>query len=252
MNTPLRLQLDLPSLRRQHSVTPCSRWLVCFAPLQAFASVARRSMLAWMVVVAAVSALIPAVAFLVSAERQGGLVVVVGEQMRKSGAIERLKDRGVDSDVAVANAVRVMRVAVPAGAVAKRLGWLSLIAAACFLGLRATRPTLRWQTVAAAVVVGAVPLFVHDVVAAVALLVLPASTIDTKNVVASNLAAVWYVNDNRSVAAAALRGLDLFEVWSSWLMGLGVVCVAGGRTQWPWIVTFGLHLVVTLVAVARA
>jgi hypothetical protein len=145
-----------------------------------------------------------------------------------------------------------MRVGVPAGAVAKRLGWLALVAAACFFGLRATRPTLRWQTVAAAVVVGAVPLFVHDALAAVGLLVLPASTIDTKNVVASNLAAVWYVNDNRSMAAAVLRGFDVFELWSCWLIGLGVVSVAGGRTRWPWIVTFGLHVVVTLIAVARA
>jgi hypothetical protein len=246
------LQLDLPSLRRQADVAPRSRWLVCFAPLAAFASVARRPLLAWMVVVAALSAVVPAVAFLVSAERQGGLVVVVAEQMRKSGSLERLKERGVDADEAAAKAARVMRVGVPAGAVAKRLGWLALVAAACFFGLRATRPTLRWQTVAAAVVVGAVPLFVHDALAAVGLLVLPASTIDTKNVVASNLAAVWYVNDNRSMAAAVLRGFDVFELWSCWLIGLGVVSVAGGRTRWPWIVTFGLHVVVTLIAVARA
>lgn len=252
MNTPLGIQLDLPSLRRQATVAPRSRWLVCVAPLAAFASVARRPLLAWMVVVAALSALAPAVSFLVSAERQGGLVVVVGEQMRKSGAMERLKERGTDPDEAVAKAAGVMRVAVPVGAVAKRLAWLALIAAACFFGLRATRPALSWQAVAAAVVVGAVPLFVHDVLATVGLLVLPAATIDSKNVVASNLAAIWYVNDNRSAAAALLRGLDIFELWSCWLMGLGVVAVAGGRTRWPWIVTFGLHFVVTLVAVARA
>lgn len=246
------LQLDLPSLRRQTEVAPRARWLVLLAPLAAFASVARRPLLAWMVVVAGLCAVVPATAFLVSAERQGGLVVVVGEQMRKSGALERMKERGLSADDAAANAARVMRVAVPAGAVAKRLLWLALVAAACFFGLRATRPTLRWQTVAAVVVVGAAPLYVHDVLAAAALLALPASTIDTKNVVASNLAAIWYVNDNRSMAAAALRGLDVFELWACWLMGLGVVGVAGGRTRWPWIVTFGLHLVVTLIAVASA
>jgi hypothetical protein len=258
MNTPLRdtrlgdIRLDLPSLRRRHEVVARSRALVCFDPPGAFASVARRPLLALMVVLAAAFAVVPAVAFLRSAEQQGGVAVVVGEQMRKSGAIERLKERGVDADDAVAKAARVMRVAVPGGAIAKRLLWLAFVAAACFFGLRATRPTLRFQTVAAAVCVGAAPLYVHDVLAAVGLLVLPASTIDSKNVVASNLAAVFYVNDNGSKAAASLRGLDVLELWACWLVGYGVVAVAGGRTRWPWVVTFGLHIVVTLVAIARA
>ena len=247
--------LDLPSLRKKAAHPPRARVLVFIDPVGAFVATLKRPMLALMLVVACACAVAPAVAFVVSAQRQGGITAVVAGQMEKSGALDRLKQKNVDKDgqaAAIARAGKAVAIFAPVGAVVQRLGLLLLVAAACFFGLRGTRKTLRFSAVLAVVVVGAAPLYVHDLLAAVALMALDAGTIDTKNVVASNLAAIFFVDDNRSIAAIVLQSLDVFSLWALWLMGAGVVHAAGGRTTWPWVVTFGLHLTMTLLAIARS
>ena len=247
--------LELPSLRRKTAPPPRPRALVLLEPVGAFVATLRRPLLPLMLVVACAFAVVPAAAFLIAARRQGGVEVVVAEQMKKSGALDRLKSRVTSSDdraKTVAGLSKAMVVLVPGGAVAKRLGWLLFVAGACFVGLRGTRKTLRFSDVLAVVVVGAAPLYVHDLVAGIGVLTLPAGTIDAKNVVASNLAAVFFVDDNRSALAVLLRGLDIFEIQACWLMGFGVVHVVGGRTTWPWMVTFGGHTAITAIGVLRA
>jgi len=247
--------LDLPSLRKKAEQAPRARALVLIDPVGAFVATLKRPLLPLMLVVACAFAVVPAVAFLASARRQGGVETVVAGQMKKSGAFDRLKLKTVDKEEQAATVARLgkaMTVLVPAAAVAQRLGLLLFVAAACFFGLRGTRKSLRFSAVLAVVVVGAAPLYVHDVLSAVGLLAFDAGTIDSKNVVASNFAAIFFVDDNRSALAVALHALDLFSLWALWLMGFGVVHAAGGRTTWPWVVTFGLHLVVTLLAIVRS
>lgn len=247
--------LDLPSLRKKASAPPRARALVLIDPVGAFVATLKRPLLPLMLVVACAFAVVPAVAFLVSASRQGGVETVVAGQMKKSGAFDRLKLKTADKEDQAATVARLgkaMTVLVPAGAVAQRLGLLLFVAAACFFGLRGTRKTLRFSAVLAVVIVGAAPLYVHDVLSAVGLLALDAGTIDSKNVVASNLAAIFFVDDNRSATAILLRSLDVFWLWALWLMGFGVAHAAGGRTTWPWVVTFGLRVVVTVLALVRS
>lgn len=247
--------LDLPSLRKKAEQPPRARLLVLIDPVGAFVATLQRPLLALMLVVACAFAVLPAVAFLVSAQRQGGVETVVAGQMEKSGVLDKLKLKTVDKEAqsaAVARLGKAMTILVPAAAVAQRLGLLLFVAAACFFGLRGTRKTLRFSAVLAVVVVGAAPLYVHDVLAALGLLAFDAGTIDSKNVVASNLAAIFFIDDNRSALAIALHAVDVFSLWALWLMGFGVVQATGGRTTWPWVVTFGLHVVVTTLSIVRS
>jgi hypothetical protein len=240
--------LDLPSLhRRQHA--PRSRFLVLVDPDGAMAAaIAKpRAVLAFAFV--CLWALLPPAAFLVAAHQQGGLESVIVDEMKKSGAWEKISKLPAEKRAEVMRVTApAMAVGLPVGAASKRAGWLLFVAAGCFLLLRgtSTRP-IRLGEVVAVVAVGAAPLLVHDLLTAASYLSWELRSIDPQNAVASNPANLLFSGaSSRSAVAVLLRGVDVFELWSCWLMGLGVARLTSTRSLTPWLVTCGGHAAITV------
>jgi hypothetical protein len=251
---PARLPFDLPSLRRRHA-RPRPRWLVFVDPDGAFAAAAARPRPFLAALVVCVFALLPPAAFIVKVQQVGGMRAVLVDEMKKSGAWEKLKAMPAAQRERVLDAsAPAMAVALPVGATGKRVGWLMFVAVGCFLLLRHTssRP-IRLGDVVGVVAVGAAPLAVHDVLTALSLLTHDLRAIDPQNAVMSNPAALFLDGrDARTGLALLLRGVDVFELHACWLMGLGVARLTHTRTLTPWLVTFGGHAGVTLFAAATA
>ena len=245
--------LDLPSLRRQQA-KPRPRLWVFADPLRAFAAVVARPRPVLMLALAVAFALLPPIAFLARAERDGGIQEVMVDEMRKSGSWEKIPpEKRPDVLRAVGP---LMTVVIPVTAVGKRVAGLGFLFVVAFLVLRGTRPTLTPAVVWSTVVVGAFPLFLHDVLAASALTFFPSRGLDPQNAVMSNLAAFFTSGaESRSAWAAVLRGVDVFDIWTALLTATGltqVAITAGGRTHFPYALTFGAHIVATLVGAIAA
>jgi hypothetical protein len=249
--TPAALSLSLPSLRRREH-PPRARALVLVDPEGAFAATVRRPRLVACLLAAALFALVPPLSFLAAASREGRYDTVIVEEMKKSGRWDKIPPAARDRALSVI--VPTTRVLLPVGAVAKRWSWIVTCAAVCFGLLRATRPAARLGVVIAASAVGAAPLFVHDTLAAIALLAAEdVRAIDATNPVLSNPAAWWWSGaDGRTPFAAAMRTVDFFELWACMWMALGIERAVGGQTRVPYVVVFVLHALLGIGAVAQA
>ena len=241
--------LDLPSLRRrQHAARP--RVLIIFDPDGAIAAAMARPRPWLAFAFVCCWALLPPAAFLLAAHQQGGLESVIVDEMKKSGAWEKIRALPADKRADVLRVTTpAMTVGLPVGAASKRAGWVLFVAGACFLLLRGTssRP-IHLGDVVGVVAVGAAPLLVHDLLTAAAYLAWDLRSIDPKNAVASNPANLLFSGaDSRSAVALLLRGVDVFALWSCWLMGLAVVRLTATRSLAPWLVTYGGHAAITLV-----
>ncbi len=249
------LGLDLPSLRRR-SQPPLPRALVLVHPEGAFAAVAARPRPLLALIVVCLWALLPPISFLAAAERSGGLESVIVDEMKKSGAWEKIKTLPAEARADILKKTTpLMAVGVPLGAASKRSGWILFVAVAAFFAVRGTsqRKGLGLGDVVGVVAIGAAPLMVHDLLAAITYVVFDLRAIDPQNPVASNLAALLMTGtESRSAPAMLLRGLDVFELWSCWLMAFGVTRVAQTRSSAPAFITFGAHLLLTLVAAISA
>ena len=252
--SPAGLPFDLPSLRRRHA-SPRPRWLVFVDPDGAFAAAVARPRAFLAVVILCACALMPPLAFLAKVQQVGGMRTVLVEEMKKSGAWEKLKAMPAEQREKVLSAsAPAMAVALPVGAIGKRVGWLLLVAVGCFLLLRHTssRP-IRLGDVVGVVAVGAAPLAVHDALSALSLLAHDLRAIDPQNAVMSNPAALFLDGrEARTAWALFLRGVDVFELHACWLMGLGVARLTHTRTLTPWLVTFGGHAALTVFAAVTA
>lgn len=252
--SPAGLPFDLPSLRRRHA-PPRPRWLVFVDPDGAFAATAARPRAFLAAFVLCAFALLPPAAFLVKVQQVGGMRAVLVDEMKKSGAWEKLKAMPLEQREKVLDtSAPAMAVALPVGAASKRVGWMLFVAVTCFLLLRHTssRP-IRLGDVVGVVAVGAAPLAVHDVLTAVSLLTHDLRAIDPQNAVMSNPAALFLDGrEARTSLALLLRGVDVFELHACWLMGLGVARLTHTRSLTPWLVTFGGHTALTVFAAATA
>jgi hypothetical protein len=253
-NVAGRLPIFLPSLHRRHA-QPRPRALVLFDPEGAFAAVAARPRPLVAMLVLCAFALLPPLSFVAKANQVGGMRAVLVDEMKKSGAWEKIQAMpATQREQVLRAAAPAMTVALPLGAVGKRCGWLLLVAVACFVLVRHTsqRPIGLFDVVGV-VAVGAAPLAVHDALTAVSLLVHDLRAIDPQNAVMSNPAAFFFDGpEARTALAMALRGVDVFELHACWLMGLGVVRLTHTRSLSPWLVTFGGHVVATIVATLTA
>jgi hypothetical protein len=253
-SAPARLPFDLPSLRRRHA-RPRPRWLVFVDPDGAFAAAAARPRPFLALALLCALALLPPIAFLVKVQQVGGMRAVLVDEMKKSGAWEKLKALPLEQREKVLDtSAPAMAVALPVGAASKRVGWLLFVAVSCFLLLRHTssRP-IRLGDVVGVVAVGAAPLAVHDVLTALSLLTHDLRAIDPQNAVMSNPAALFLDGrEARSAVALLLRGVDVFELHACWLMGLGVARLTHTRSSTPWLVTFGGHTALTVFAAVTA
>jgi hypothetical protein len=249
-----RLPIFLPSLHRRHA-QPRPRAFVLFDPDGAFAAVAARPRPLVAMLVLCAFALLPPLSFVAKANQVGGMRAVLVDEMKKSGAWEKIQAMPAEQRERVLRAsAPAMTVALPLGAVGKRCGWLLLVAVGCFVLVRHTsqRPIGLFDIVGV-VAVGAAPLAVHDLLTAVSLLMHDLRAIDPQNAVMSNPAALFFDGrEARTALAMALRGVDVFELHACWLMGLGVVQLTHTRSVSPWLVSFGGHVVATVVAALTA
>lgn len=254
MTAPPSLPFDLPSLRRRHA-KPRLRLLVFVDPEGAFAATAARPRAFLAMAIVCAFALLPPAAFLLSVQEVGGLRAVLLDEMKKSGTWEKLQALPTEQrEAALDAAVPAMGIGLPVGAASKRVGWLLFVAVTCFFLLRHTssRP-IRLGDVVGVVAVGAAPLLVHDVVTAASLLVWDLRSIDPQNAVMSNPSALFFDGRaSRGSLALLLRGVDVFELWACWLMGLGVVRLTHTRSFSPWLVTFGGHIGLTVLGALTA
>jgi hypothetical protein len=243
-------QLHLPSLKKKEQ-PPRARVFALVDPDGAFVAAMRRPLVVASLVVAALFAVLPPVAFLANAARGEGVVAVLKDELHKSGRLEKLNAQQREGLEKVA--VPFMTVALPAGAVVKRELWILYCALVCLAFLKGTRPQMNFHNVVAVAVVGAAPWFVHDVVAAVAFSVFDLHGIDPQNPVASNPAAWLFAGkDSRGPLAVFLRGLDFFDLWGCFWMTAGLTRVAGGRTSLPAVVVFGGHFAAVVKDMAAA
>jgi hypothetical protein len=200
-------------------------------------------------------ALLPPISFLAAAERSGGLEAVIVDEMKKSGAWEKIRVLpAAERERVMRMTMPVMTIGVPVGAASKRAGWILFVAVACFFVVRGTSPRqLGLGDIVGAVAVGAAPLMVHDLLSAITYVAFELRAIDPQNPVASNAAALVMTGSaSRSPLAMLLRGVDVFELWACWLMALGVTQVAQTRSTAPFLITFGAHVVMTVVAIIGA
>jgi hypothetical protein len=249
-STPALAGVDLPSLRRHESL-PRPRALVLVDPDGAFAATLRRPLLVPCLVFAALLALLPPLAWFVAASRAGGVDVVLVEELKRNGRLDRVPPNLREQ--VVPRVVQATKVVLPLAAVGRRIGWIVACGLVCFAVLRASRPQARAAVVVACAAVGAAPLFVADVIAAAVFLAHDVRSIDVQTAVGSNPVA-WLASgkDAREPWAVALQGFDLFELWACAWMAAGIARGLGGRTTTPWFVVFGLHVIVVVVAVVRA
>lgn len=243
-------QLDLPSLRKKQQ-EPRARWLALTQLDGAVVAAMRRPLWAISMWIAAAFAVLPPLAFFANAHAHDGIAVVLKQEMNKSGRLDKVPpEQRAQVDQVL---TPIMVVALPLGAAAKRQIWILYCALVCLALLQGTRPQLTARNIVAVACVGAAPWFVYDVVSAAVLASFDIGTIDPQNPVASNPASWLFAGkDTRTPLAAALRGVDFFELWGCVWMTAALTRAAGGRTSVPAVVVFGGHIAATLKDAASA
>jgi hypothetical protein len=241
---------DLGSLAERAAPTPRARVWVLIDPRRAFAAVLARPLAGLAVAVVLAFALVPPTVFLARVDA----AAVVERELKKSGRLDQVP---ADQQEQIRTmGATAMKVALPLGAVVKRVGFIMLATGLIFLLMRGARPELRFSLVLAAVALGCAPLVVHDLLVALTFLVKdPTAVGDAQNVVLSNPAAWFGLDTGRSLLGALLRGFDFFELWACALIALGVNVVASTKSTVPWLASYGLHfagVVLSLIGPAMA
>ena len=234
----------MTSIQRAQPATPRPRALVLLDPRGAFAAIGLRPLWGVGVVVMLAFAVLPPLVFVARADTHA----IVKREMTKSGELEKIPEAQRATVIDLGG--KAMKAALPLGAMAKRSIWMTLLTLVCLGLLKGTRPDLKMAPVAGAVAWAMAPLAVHDVLTTIAFVVKdPMQVADATNAVLSNPAAWLGYDAGHSVAGALLRGLDFFELWSCWLVGLGVNAVAGTRSSLPYVVAFGGHALTVALGV---
>jgi hypothetical protein len=232
--------------KRSAAFAPRARALVLLDPRGAFASVALRPLWGAALLFMVATAILPPITYVA----KGDVAAVVEREMKRSGKTDSLPEEQRAN--AVQMAAKVMKVALPIGASVKRGMWIVLLAGLAFALMRGSKPELRLEPIIGAVALAMAPLAVHDVLNVITFATKDVMTIDAQNAVLSNPAAWFGIDTAHNAAGVALKGLDFFDLWSCFLVGLGVNQVAGTRSSIPYALAFGLDAVGVGVAVLGA
>lgn len=229
------------SITRTAPVAATPRALVLLNPRGAFTAVAARPLWGLGVVVMLAFAVVPPLVFVSQVDTNA----LVKRELMKSGELEKIPEAQRETVIDVGG--KGMLFALPGGAMAKRSIWMTILTLVCLGLLKGSRPELKMSPVAGAVAVAMAPLALHDVLVAITFLVKDPMQVDATNAVLSNPAAWLGYDAGHSVPGALLRGLDFFELWSCWLVGLGVNVVANSKSSLPYAVAFGGHALTTIM-----
>lgn len=133
-----------------------------------------------------------------------------------------------------------LTIGLPGAAAGRRALFIFLVAALAFALLRGLVPDLRFQAVLGAVVVGTVPMLLHDGIKLAQALGDHPLFLDLDNPVLSNPAALLELDARGSAVGAIAKALDVFRLWSVWLCAVGLRVVSGKRSllasSAPWVV----------------
>jgi hypothetical protein len=229
------------TISRTAAVAPRPRLLVLLDPRGAFTAVALRPLWGLGVIFMLAFALLPPLVFVARTDAEA----IVKRELQASGRMEQLTAEQREQAIALGS--KGTKILLPIGAAAKRSIWMTILTLVCLAVLKGSRPDLKMSPVAGAVAVAMAPLAVHDVCVAATFLFKDPMQLDATNAVLSNPAAWLGYDAGHSVAGALLRGLDFFELWSAWLVGLGVNVVANSRSSLPYVVAFGGHALATIM-----
>lgn len=229
-------------ITRTAAAAPRPRALVLLDPRGAFTAVAARPLWALGVVVMLAFAIAPPLVFVARTDA----TAIVKRELQQSGRMEQMTPEQREQAISLGS--KGTKILLPVGAAVKRSLWMTILTLVCLGLLKGSRPELKMSPVAGAVAVAMAPLAVHDVLVAGTFLFKDPMQVDATNAVLSNPAAWLGYDAGHSVAGALLRGLDFFELWSCWLVGLGVNVVAQSRSSLPYVVAFGGHALTTLMS----
>lgn len=133
-----------------------------------------------------------------------------------------------------------LKIGLPGAAGGRRVLFIFLVAGLAFALLRGLVPDLRFGTVLGAVVVGTVPMLLHDLIKLAQAMGEHPLFLDLDNPVMSNPAALFELDARTSALGALAKGLDVFRLWSVWLCAVGLRTVSGKRnllaSSAPWVV----------------
>lgn len=234
------------TVKRSGPAAERPRALVLLDPRGAFTSVAVRPMSGLMFAVMLAFSLAPPLAFLSKVDTSA----FVEREIKKSGKADAIPE--AQREQAVTTGAKFMKIVFPVGALVKRAMWISVLAALCFAFLRAAKPDLKIEPLLAATALAMAPLAFRDVIVAITFLSKDVMALDAQNPVLANPAAWLGMEIGKSASAAALKGLDFFDLWSCTLVGLGINVVAGTRSWSPYLVAFGAQLATVALGVATA
>lgn len=231
---------------RDRSERPRGALWVLLSPRRAFFGVAERPRPWLATLLLCLLGALPGLVFVARAD----LPALVERELVRSGRAEDMPEEARKAALEVGP--RLLAVAIPIGGAGKRAAWILVLGLFGFGFLRGTSKTLRLSQAFAAVAVGAAPLALADLFEALVFLMRDPLSVDAKNPLLSNPAAWLALDVKRSVLGAALRRLDLFELWAAGLSALGLSVVAKTKSRLPWLLTFGAVCVLLAMDVVGA
>lgn len=202
-------------------------------PFRAFHAVAARPRPWWRVLLVVAVAAAPGLLLVSTAD-----TTRLAERTLKGAPSTEVE--GEDAAAALDRREKALKVMVPATGAGRRLFWIAVVSLLAFALLRGPCPQLALSVVVATVAAAAAPLLLLDGIKVAQVLVQDPLWVDLDNPVASNPASWLGLDARTSPMGAALKGLDLFRLWTVGLTVVGLRVVSGKRgflvSAAPWAV----------------
>lgn len=201
---------------------------VLWNPRAAFARQKAKPRGALLLLVLALCAAVPAIAYVARADMHA----VVVKELKRAGQYEKIPEE--QREQAIALGVTATKYGAPIGAAGARVAWILVVAALGLALLRGAARDVRYGHFLAAAALGAVPHVVEDLVLTVLFLTGDPTTYDAANPLVSNLAAVLSMDATKPLGAL-LAAVDAFTIWAVILTGIGFDVMRGKKGGGFWV-----------------
>jgi hypothetical protein len=215
---------------------------VLWAPRPAFAAQRERPRGALVLLVIALCAAAPTIAYVARSDMRA----VVVKEMKRAGQYDQIP--GDAREIAIKAATITTTYGSPIGAAGQRAFWALVVGGLALLVFRAGAPGLTFKQTYAAAALGMAPYAVKDLILLVLFLAQDPARFDPENPLVSNLAAILGMDASKPLGAL-LRALDAFDLWTVWLTGVGLDVVRGAK-RGGFVVPAALWVLFGLLAAA--
>ena len=154
---------------------------------------------------------------------------VLVKQLRVAGQYESMPEEAREKVLEFAPLL--INVFGPLGAVMSRLFWILLIAVVAWGFLRLKKPEYSLRHYVAVVAIASVPLYLSDVLMALAFAFKNHQLLNVMNPIQSNPAAWFDLDPQASVLGAILRRIDFFRIWNIGLIAIGIQTLIDKKTM---------------------